>query len=168
LSRLEAVPVEHCPEASAVILAHPGGFSLCYSGDCRPSRRLAAAARGVQVLVHEATFADDLRQHAERKRHSTVSEALRVSGDARAGATILTHFSQRYPKAVGRVGDPREGKAEENGEKRHASDGSVACAFDGMRVRWDALGKLTETARAVDAALEAAEVEAAEARGEDA
>jgi hypothetical protein len=37
-----------------------------------------------------------------------------------------------------------------------------------MRVRWDALGKLTETARAVDAALEAAEVEAAEARGEDA
>ena len=84
LSRLEAVPVEHCPEASAVILAGSGGFSLCYSGDCRPSRRLAAAARGVQVLVHEATFADDLRQHAERKRHSTVSEALRVSGDARA------------------------------------------------------------------------------------
>ena len=154
--------------AAAVILAGSGGFSLCYSGDCRPSRRLAAAARGVQVLVHEATFADDLLQHAERKRHSTVSEALRVSGDARAGATILTHFSQRYPKAVGRVGDPREGKAEENGEKRHASDGSVACAFDGMRVRWDALGKLTETARAVDAALEAAEVEAAEARGEDA
>ena len=168
LSRLEAVPVEHCPEASAVILAGSGGFSLCYSGDCRPSRRLAAAARGVQVLVHEATFADDLRQHAERKRHSTVSEALRVSGDARAGATILTHFSQRYPKAVGRVSDPREGKAEENGMKRHTSDGSVACAFDGMRVRWDALGKLTETARAVDAALEAAEVEAAEARGEDA
>ena len=160
--------MEHCPEASAVILAGSGGFSLCYSGDCRPSRRLAAAARGVQVLVHEATFADDLRQHAERKRHSTVSEALRVSGDARAGATILTHFSQRYPKAVGRVSDPREGKAEENGEKRHTSDGSVACAFDGMRVRWDALGKLTETARAVDAALEAAEVEAAEARGEDA
>ena len=59
LSRLEAVPVEHCPEASAVILAGSGGFSLCYSGDCRPSRRLAAAARGVQVLVHEATFADD-------------------------------------------------------------------------------------------------------------
>ena len=157
-----------------MILAGSGGFSLCYSGDCRPSRRLAAAARGVQVLVHEATFADDLRQHAERKRHSTVSEALRVSGDARAGATILTHFSQRYPKAVGttRVSDPREGEAEENfsGEKRRTFDGSgsVACAFDGMRVRWDALGKLTETARAVDAALEAAEVEAAEARGEDA
>ena len=35
LSRLEAVPVEHCPEASAVILAGSGGFSLCYSGDCR-------------------------------------------------------------------------------------------------------------------------------------
>ena len=133
-----------------------------------PPLAAAAPRRAAQVLVHEATFADDLRQPAARKRPATVSEALRVSGDARAGATILTHFSQRYPKAVGRVGDPREGEAEENGEKRQTSDGSVACAFDGMRVRWDALGKLTETARAVDAALEAAEVEAAEARGEDA
>jgi ribonuclease Z len=86
LSRLEAVPVEHCPEASAVILAHKSGFSLCYSGDCRPSRRLASAARGVQVLVHEATFADDLSSHALRKRHSTVSEALRVAKRRQRGS----------------------------------------------------------------------------------
>ena len=152
LSRLEAVPVEHCPEASAVILACPGGFSLCYSGDCRPSRRLAAAARGVHVLVHEATFADDLRAHAERKRHSTVSEALRVSDNARAGATILTHFSQRYPKAVAVASATPRGRL-----------GPVACAFDGMVVRFDALGRLAETARGVDAMFEAAEAEAAAA-----
>ena len=68
LSKLETVPVEHCPEASAIIVASnaaagaPGGsgfgadFSLCYSGDCRPSPRLAQSARGVHVFIHEATF----------------------------------------------------------------------------------------------------------------
>ena len=161
LSRLEAVPVEHCPEASAVILAHPGGFSLCYSGDCRPSRRLAAAARGVQVLVHEATFADDLRAHAERKRHSTVSEALRVAGDADAGATILTHFSQRYPKAVTRA--RANATVAEARASASASSRPVVCAFDGMLVRSDALGSLAETAREVDAMFEAAEGVSAEA-----
>ena len=162
LSRLEAVPVEHCPEASAVILAHPSGFSLCYSGDCRPSRRLAAAARGVQVLVHEATFADDLQTHAERKRHSTVSEALRVAGETRAGATILTHFSQRYPKALGVNG---ETEAIFGGdEKNKISRETVVCAFDGMRVRWDALGNLAETARRVDAMFETVSREDPDAR----
>ena len=148
LSRLEAVPVEHCPEASAVILAHKSGFSLCYSGDCRPSRRLATAARGVQVLVHEATFADDLSSHALRKRHSTVSEALRVSSDANAGTTILTHFSQRYPKALGVNKSSTEGDGKQNP--------TIVCAFDGMRVSWDALGNLAETARRADAMFEAA------------
>ena len=118
LSKLETVPVEHCPEASAIIVASnaaagaPGGsgfgadFSLCYSGDCRPSPRLAQSARGVHVFIHEATFGkyfpcntfrrliahtrltfllfqsgDGLGSHAVRKKHSTVSEgtALGVS-----------------------------------------------------------------------------------------
>ena len=163
LSRLEAVPVEHCPEASAVILAHKSsGFSLCYSGDCRPSRRLASAARGVQVLVHEATLADDLSSHALRKRHSTVSEALRVANDANAGHTILTHFSQRYPKALG---VNRETETEGDGKQK--KNPAVVCAFDGMRVSWDALGNLAETARRAEMMFEAAteDLKAREERG---
>jgi ribonuclease Z len=142
-----------------VILAHKSGFSLCYSGDCRPSRRLATAARGVQVLVHEATFADDLSSHALRKRHSTVSEALRVSSDANAGHTILTHFSQRYPKTLG---VNRETETENDGKQKPA----IVCAFDGMRVSWDALGNLAETARRADLMFEALSREDPEAREE--
>ena len=109
------------------------------------------------MLVHEATFADDLSSHALRKRHSTVSEALRVSSDANAGHTILTHFSQRYPKALG-VNRELEGDGK---QKRNA----VVCAFDGMRVSWDALGNLAETARRADLMFEAAQ-EDPEAREE--
>jgi hypothetical protein len=43
-----------------------------------------AAAQGADLLVHEATFADDEQQHAVYKKHSTMGEALEVA--ARAGA----------------------------------------------------------------------------------
>ena len=41
------------------------------------------------------------------KRHSTTEEALQVAADMGAYRTILTHFSQRYPKIP--VGIPTEG-----------------------------------------------------------
>ena len=34
------------------------------------------------------------------KRHSTFDEALHVAQQCRAGCTVLTHFSQRYPKLL--------------------------------------------------------------------
>lgn len=47
------------------------------------------------ILIHEATFEDDLMDHACHKRHSTVSEALTVGKSMNAKYTVLTHFSQR-------------------------------------------------------------------------
>ena len=35
---------------------------------------------------------------AEQKRHSTVTEALTVAEQMGAFCTVLTHFSQRYPR----------------------------------------------------------------------
>jgi ribonuclease Z len=142
--------VEHCPEASAILLADSAsGFSLCYSGDCRPSRRLARAASGVQVFVHEATFADDLSDHAVRKRHSTVAEALAVTREAKAAVTILTHFSQRYPRAV--TGAATEWRTDTETPEAFLP----ITAFDGMRVGWDRLGDLRDTARRVAEMFEA-------------
>jgi ribonuclease Z len=50
------------------------------------------------VLIHEATFDDDMEAEATSKRHSMTKEAVRTGVDARVYRTILTHFSQRYPK----------------------------------------------------------------------
>ena len=143
LCRFECVPVRHCPDASAVILEHPSGaMRVAYSGDCRPSTRLADAARGVHVFVHEATFEDDLASHAESKRHSTTSEALQTTTRAGAKLAVLTHFSQRYPRAVAAVDG--------------ATGAPAVTAFDGARVRWDRLEKMPDVARRVDEMFAAA------------
>jgi ribonuclease Z len=74
------------------------------------------------VLIHEATFEDDMAAQARAKKHSTVGEALGVAREMGAGLVVLTHFSQRYPK-IAAMGD-----GEEKGE-------NVVLAFDGARVR---------------------------------
>lgn len=147
-------------------MPYRAGWSLAYSGDCRPSRQLAAAARGVQVMIHEATFEDDLADHAVSKRHSTSGEALAVAGEAAAGCTILTHFSQRYPKAVGTGMVTGTGTGTGTEGSTGVSDGAnldnpdaasvpsanaVITAFDGMRVRWDRLRHLSAVMSRVNA-----------------
>lgn len=100
LSRFEAVAVEHCRDAAALVVGSPSGWSLAYSGDCRPSRGFARAAKGCALMIHEATFDNELSDHAVRKRHSTTAEALQIAADAGVKHIVLTHFSQRYPKAI--------------------------------------------------------------------
>lgn len=46
-------------------------------------------------MIHEATFQNDLHDHAVKKRHSTIVEALYIADMMRAKNVILTHFSSR-------------------------------------------------------------------------
>ena len=126
LSRLEAVAVEHCPGAHALLLTHAAGWRLAYSGDCRPSAALAQAGQGATLLVHEATYGEQHAAHAAARRHCTVAEAMGVAAAMRAQHTVLTHFSQRHLPRDVRLA------AEEGGDAPAAS-----IAFDGMRLRWD-------------------------------
>ena len=75
-----------------------GSWKLVYSGDTRPCPALTAASKNATVLIHEATFENGMLEDALKKRHSMTSEAVQTGLDARAYRTILTHFSQRYPK----------------------------------------------------------------------
>ncbi len=54
--------------------------------------------KGSTVLLHEATFDDELQGDAMAKRHSTTSEALGVGKAMGVKRVLLTHFSQRYQK----------------------------------------------------------------------
>lgn len=98
LSNLVTTPVSHCYGAQAVSLTFPNGFKFSYSGDCRPSNKFAIIGKGSTVLLHEATFDDELIGDAEAKKHSTTSEAIGVGMAMGARRLILTHFSQRYQK----------------------------------------------------------------------
>lgn len=46
----------------------------------------------------QATFEDSLAEEAIAKKHCTTSEAVQAGAQAGAFRTLLTHFSQRYPK----------------------------------------------------------------------
>ena len=111
LDLLEAANVDHCHGAKAVSLTFPTGFKFSFSGDCRPSQEFIRIGKGSTVLVHEATFDDELQGDAVAKKHSTISEAIGVGMAMGAKRILLTHFSQRYQKIP--TMSSVEGKAEE-------------------------------------------------------
>lgn len=114
-SDIQSVAVQHCHGARAVSVTFPDGFKVSYSGDCRPSKNFAKIGRDSTVLIHEATFDDELKSEARAKQHSTTSEALAVASEMRAKSVVLTHFSQRYQKIP--VMDSVEGMSDDEIDK---------------------------------------------------
>jgi ribonuclease Z len=72
------------------------GRQIVYSGDTRPCTSMVDFARGVDVLIHEATFQEALRERAVETCHSTAQDAAKIAKDAGVDNLILTHISTRY------------------------------------------------------------------------
>jgi len=72
------------------------GRKIIFSGDTASTATVLEAARGAEVLVHEATFLDEERERAQETAHSTALEAAEVARDAEVGLLALTHLSNRY------------------------------------------------------------------------
>lgn len=51
-----------------------------------------------QTVHVQATFDDSMPEEAYAKKHSLTKEAIETGVSAGVFRTILTHFSQRYPK----------------------------------------------------------------------
>jgi ribonuclease Z len=75
------------------------GRKIVYSGDTRPSEKLLNLSRNADLLIHEATFADEDADRARKDMHSTPSEAAKIAKRARAKLLILTHISARNVEA---------------------------------------------------------------------
>ncbi len=70
--------------------------SYAYCTDTMPTDALPEMIRGVNLLYHEATYADAECAMAKNYAHSTASQAALVAQRAEAGQLMLGHFSARY------------------------------------------------------------------------
>lgn len=105
---------------------------MVFSGDSMICDSIAIAAKDATLLIHEATFEEEMEEEAILKKHSTTKDAIVTAIKSGAYRTVLTHFSQRYPKIP--VLSNSAGKRS-----------SIAIAFDLMSINLADLEKLPLT-----------------------
>jgi ribonuclease Z len=70
--------------------------SYAYCSDTIYLPAISAILQGVDLLYHEATFAEDNRERAVATFHSTARDAAGIALAANVGKLIIGHFSSRY------------------------------------------------------------------------
>lgn len=83
-------------EPSVLVGDRRRGRRIVLTGDTRPCAATIEAARDADLLIHEATFADEEAARALETGHSTAREAAEVALAAGARKLVLTHISARY------------------------------------------------------------------------
>lgn len=74
---------------------HPShGYAYCSDTKYKPS--LKSIIEGVDIMYHEATFANDMKDRAVDTFHTTAEQAALFAKDAGIKKLLLGHFSARY------------------------------------------------------------------------
>jgi ribonuclease Z len=72
------------------------GRKIVITGDTAPDDAIVEAAWEADVLVTEATFADEERERAQETLHQTAAQAADAARRAHVSLLVLTHLSNRY------------------------------------------------------------------------
>ena len=77
------------------------GRTIVITGDTAPSPATVSAAADADLLIHDASFAEEEIQRAADTGHSTLGQAAAVAAEAHVKLLALVHISSRYH--VGKV-----------------------------------------------------------------
>ena len=86
-------------EASKLTKPGKDSHSYAFVSDTRYTEKILPQIKGVDLLYHEATYLDDMRERAKVTGHSTAAEAARIAKLAEVGELVIGHFSARYKNA---------------------------------------------------------------------
>nr|WP_318384118.1 ribonuclease BN [uncultured Enterobacter sp.] len=78
------------------IAAPTAGKKLAIFGDTAPCPAALALAKGVDVMVHEATLETAMEEKANSRGHSSTRQAAALAREAAVGKLVITHVSSRY------------------------------------------------------------------------
>ena len=83
-------------EPAQVMGATRAGRKVVITGDTAPCEMTRIAAHEAELLVHDASFADEELARAGETAHSTARQAARLAREAQVKALALVHISSRY------------------------------------------------------------------------
>ncbi len=84
------------------------GIKVAYTGDCAPGESTVLAAKGADLLIHEATYGSDHEKEAFENKHSTAAQAAAIAKKAGVKRLLLTHISGRYKETAQLEKEARE------------------------------------------------------------
>ena len=97
LQRGEDVAGSDGPVSPADVMAEARpGRTIAITGDTAPCAATVEASRGAELLIHDASFAEEEAQRAADTGHSTVGQAAAVAREAGVKMLALVHISSRY------------------------------------------------------------------------
>ena len=110
-------------------------LSVIISGDTAEMAPSLTSVNGCNLLIHEATFLDDLAQHAQDYLHSTASGAARTAIACGANHLVLTHYGARIKQTGPSLDEAMSELAN--------SEISLSAAWDGDRVLVEDSGEVS-------------------------
>lgn len=76
------------------------GRKIVYTGDTRPTEEIAEESTNADLLIHDGTLSEEMKNWALETKHSTVSEAAEIARHVNVRKLVLTHISSRYANKV--------------------------------------------------------------------
>ncbi|MEN8120596.1 MAG: ribonuclease Z [Bacteroidota bacterium] len=70
--------------------------SYAFCSDSAYYPKIVEYIKNVDLLYHEATFAEDMKEMAKKSTHSTAKQAAQIADKANVGKLLIGHFSSRY------------------------------------------------------------------------